>query len=380
LNCNLFLKREDLQIVRSYKLRGAYYKILSLTKEEVSNGVVCASAGNHAQGVAYACKALGIKGTIFMPLTTPSQKIKKVKAFGGSFVTTHIEGDGFEAAYNLAKDYCVENNMEFIHPFNDPKIISGQGTVALEILNQSTDPIDYIFVPIGGGGLISGISTYFRAISPNTKIIGVEPKGAPAMKDSLDTGEVISLKKIDPFVDGAVVKKVGDLTFETCQKNVDDVIIVDEGKLCSLIIDLYNEDAIVAEPAGVLSIAGASLMSKEIEGKNVVCILSGGNNDITRMEEIKERSLIFEGLKHYFIIRLPQRSGALKDFLGLLGPEDNITHFQYTKKNSRNSGPALVGIELKNKASYAPMIERFDNVKLPYHTLNNNPDLFDLLV
>ena len=307
--CNLYLKREDLQVVRSYKIRGAYNKISMLDAEARSQGIVCASAGNHAQGVALACQKMQIPGVIFMPNVTPKQKIKKVKSFGKSFVTIKLVGDTFDEANAVAVQFAHENQKTFIPPFNDERIIEGQATVGLEILEDSNVPIDYIFVSIGGGGLVSGLGSYFRRMSPQTKIIGVEPKGAPAMYESLRQGKIIELETIDNFVDGAAVKKVGDITFGIAKQVVDDMLLVDEGEVCSQILQLYNEEGIVVEPSGAMPIAALRQYQDIIKGKNVVCVISGGNNDITRTEEIKERALMYEGLKHYFIIRFPQRAG-----------------------------------------------------------------------
>ena len=317
----VYLKREDLQMVRSYKIRGAYNKMKSLTAEERARGIVCASAGNHAQGVAYSCSKLGIKGKIFMPVTTPKQKIGQVKMFGGEYVEIILTGDTFDASSKGAALECEKNNMVFIHPFDDERIIEGQATVGLEILQKTTEPIDYVFVPVGGGGLLSGVGSVFKQLSPATKVIGVEPLGAAGMKKSIENGRVTSLDEIDKFVDGAAVQRVGDTTFEICRRVCDDIVVVPEGKVCTTILRLYNADAIVAEPAGALSIGALDFYRDKIKGKNVVCIVSGSNNDITRMEEIKERSLLYEGLKHYFIVEFPQRAGALKNFVNnILGP------------------------------------------------------------
>ncbi|MEN0003273.1 MAG: threonine ammonia-lyase [Bacteroidota bacterium] len=379
--CTIRLKREDLQVVRSYKIRGAYNKMATLPVEELQKGVVCASAGNHAQGVAFACRKLGVKGHIFMPSVTPKQKVKKVKLFGRSHVEVVLTGDTFDDSYAEAQQLAQEQGLAFIHPFNDKRIIEGQGTVGLEILEDCQSPIDYVFVGIGGGGLASGLGSYFHHISPNTKIIGVEPAGAPAMKRSLEAGKVVKLEKIDNFVDGAAVKKVGDLTFSIIQQVVEDVVIVPEGKVCSTILQLYNEEGIVVEPAGALTISALDDYKEELKGKNVVCVISGSNNDITRTEEIKERSLLYEGLKHYFVIRFPQRAGALREFLNnVLGPNDDITHFEYTKKHNRESGPALVGIQLQAKEDYEQLLERMHQYRINFQTLNDSRMLFDLLI
>ncbi|MGN6648189.1 MAG: threonine ammonia-lyase IlvA [Cytophaga sp.] len=379
--CNLWLKREDLQLVRSYKLRGAYNFMCSQKKEDIKRGVVCASAGNHAQGVAYSCQALKIKGHIFMPSTTPKQKVSQVKFFGKEFVEVVLIGDTFDDSYKEAMKYCSDNKLLFVHPFDDPKVIAGQGTVGLEILEDIQVPIDYIFVPIGGGGLAAGLCTYVKEKSPDTKIIGVEPLGAPAMKRSLEEGKVVVLDEIDKFVDGAAVKRVGDLTFDICAEYLDDVQLVPEGKACSTIIKLYNEEAIVAEPAGALSISVLDYFKEEIKGKNVVCVVSGSNNDIDRMQEIKERSLLYEGLKHYFIIRFKQRTGALREFLDeVLGPNDDITYFEYTKKTNRENGPAMVGIEVKVKEDFNALIERMNAKNVDYTLVNSDSNLFSFLI
>jgi threonine dehydratase len=380
-NCNIHLKREDLQTVRSCKIRGAYNKISSLSKDELEHGVVCASAGNHAQGVAYSCRKAGIHGTIFMSETTPQQKIRQVEMFGNDSIEIKLVGDSYDDAYSEALNYSKQNNCSFIHPFDDEKVIEGQGTVGLEILDKLKEPIDILFIPVGGGGLASGVGSVFKHLSPKTKLIGVEPSGATAMKASLEADKIITLDKIDNFVDGAVVKRVGDLTFQICKDVLEEVIEVDEGAICTTILNLYNEDAIVVEPAGAMSITALRKFKEEVAGKNVVCILSGSNNDITRTEEIKERSLLYEGLKHYFIIRFPQRAGALKQFVNnVLTPLDDITHFEYSKKTAREKGPAVVGIEIKSKDEFEPLLARMESNGFVYEYLNEKPDLFQYMV
>lgn len=378
--CNVYLKREDLQVVRSFKLRGAYNLMQSLSEEELKNGVVCASAGNHAQGVAYSCKALGVQGTIFMPSTTPRQKVKFVESFGGSFVTIELTGDTFDDSYEQARKYCDANEMSFIHPFDDSRTIAGQGTVGIEILDDMDKPVSHIFMSIGGGGLVSGVGSYIKSISPNTKVIGVEPAGAASMKASFEQNKVIKLDHIDKFVDGASVGQVGDLTFEACRHVVDDIAVVPEGKVCTTLLELYD-NAIVAEPAGALPVAALDYYKDEIKGKNIVCVISGGNNDIDRMQDIQERSLIFEGYKHYFIVNFPQRAGALREFMAdVLGETDDITRFEYTKKNNRDKGPVLVGIELKHPNDYGPLIDRMNNKGFTYIEINKDQNLFNLLI
>ncbi|WP_420149648.1 threonine ammonia-lyase IlvA [Spirosoma sp.] len=377
---NIYLKREDLQVVRSYKIRGAYNKMASLPAEALAKGVVCASAGNHAQGVAYACRKMSVKGTIFMPTTTPNQKVKQVKLFGKEFVEVVLTGDTFDDAFYAAIEFVQTHDSTFVHPFDDLQVMEGQGTVGLEIFKDSNVKIDYLLMAIGGGGLAAGVSTVFKQLSPKTKLIGVEPLGSPSMKVSIDQGHVVALDKIDKFVDGAAVKRPGDTTFEVCRRNLDRVLLIPEGKVCTTILKLYDEDAIVAEPAGALTIAALDLLKDEIKGRNVVCLVSGGNNDITRTEEIKERSLLYEGLKHYFIIRFPQRAGAFRDFLNVLGPNDDISRFEYAKKTNRETGPAVVGIELKNREDFEPLIQRMNDQSIVYEYLNDQPDLFQFLV
>lgn len=380
-NANILFKREDLQPVRSFKLRGAYNKIANLSEEERVSGVVCASAGNHAQGVALACNKLGIKGTIFMPVPTPKQKFNQVRMFGGSEVDIQLVGDTYDDAYQAAQAYCASHTSTFVHPFEDDEVVAGQATLALEIIAQSEQPIDYIFVPIGGGGLISGVVHVFKTLSPNTKIIGIEPKGAPAMYDSLKNGTNTTLTNIDPFVDGAAVRRVGDKAFSLCQAYLDDMILVSEGAICQTILKMYNKDAIVVEPAGAMSVAALKQYASEVKGKNVVCIICGGNNDITRMAEIKERALLEAQLKHYFIIRFPQRAGALREFVAeVLGPDDDITFFEYSKKHNRANGPAVVGIEIKNKSNFEPLVNRMKEKGFFGDYINNKPDLFQFLI
>lgn len=381
-DAHIYLKREDLQPVRSYKLRGAYHKIKTLFSEgKTSEGIVCASAGNHAQGVAFSCKQLQIKGTIFMPVTTPKQKLEQVEMFGGHFVDIKLFGDTFDASKKAALDFAETSGAAFIHPFDDVQIIEGQATVALEILEQKREATDFVFIPIGGGGLASGISTVFKELSAETQLIGVEPKGAPSMKTSIENKINTELTEIDSFVDGAAVKKVGDLTFEICRNTLSGCISVDEGKICETILQLYNKDAIVLEPAGALSISALEQYKTQIRGKNVVCIVSGSNNDITRMEEIKERALLYNGLKHYFMVKFPQRPGALKDFvLNVLGTNDDITHFEYTKKNSRETALAIVGIELSDPSDFEGLRQRMQNLDYFESYLNENPDVLNMLV
>ena len=379
-SADIYLKREDLQIVRSYKLRGAYNLIQSLNEEQRNRGVVCASAGNHAQGVAFSCKKLNIHGIIYMPAITPKQKINQVKMFGGENVEIVLTGDTFDQCQAHAMEYTAQHNKVFIPPFDHLKVIEGQATVAKEIFDELSQ-VDMIFVPIGGGGLCSGVSQYVQTYSPQTKIIGVEPSGAPSMKEALKAGKPVKLENIQRFVDGASVQKVGEITFSICKDSITDMLLVPEGKVSSTILQLYNEDAIVAEPAGALSIAALDQYADHLKGKKVVCILSGGNNDIDRMQEIKERSLLFEGLKHYFIVRFAQRPGALKEFVNhILGPNDDIVRFEFIQKHNKETGPALIGIEVKSKEDFNLLIARMDSYKLNYTLVNQNENLFEYLV
>ena len=377
---NIYLKREDLQLVRSYKLRGAYNMISSLSADHLKHGVVCASSGNHAQGFAYSCKKLAIRGVVFIPVITPQQKIQQTKMFGGNFIEIKLIGDTYDECSVVAKQYTEQHNMAFIPPFEDLRIIEGQATVGIEIL-EDLSGIDFLFIPIGGGGLCSGVGSYFKTFSPKTKIIGAEPEGAPAMKAALDAGHPVTLESIDRFVDGAAVKRVGDLTFSICEEVLDDMLLIPEGKVCSTILKLYNEEAMVVEPAGALSITALDYYRDQIRGKNAVCIVSGSNNDIDRMQEIKERSLQYEGLKHYFLIRFVQKPGALKEFVNhVLGPDDDITRFEYMQKHNKETGPALVGVELKSREDYEHLIQNLENYNINYTELNKDDNLFGYLV
>lgn len=380
-DAQIFLKREDLQMVRSYKIRGAYNKIRSIEPERLASGIVCASAGNHAQGVAFSCNKLKIKGSIYMPTTTPRQKIDSVRMFGRDYVDIVLTGDTFDAANAAAIEYAKQSGKTFIPPFDDPKIIEGQGTIGYEILQQAKQPLDYIFVPIGGGGLASGIGSYIKRMSPSTKVIGVEPAGAPCMKTAIEKGEIVELEHIDKFVDGAAVKKAGALTYEVCKKVLDDIIIVPEGAVCTTIINMYNRNAIVVEPAGALSVAALRFYADKIRGKNIACIVSGSNNDIIRMEEIREKSLLYEGLKHYFIVNFPQKSGVILSFVrDILGPEADLVHFQYIKKTNKDFGPALIGIEVTDKACIEEITRRMNEQNFSYEYINENNKLFEILI
>lgn len=380
-NAAIYLKREDLQDVRSYKIRGAYNLMSSLNPEEKERGVVCASAGNHAQGVAMSASLLKIKATIFMPSITPLQKINKVKHFGKDWITIKLVGQVYDDSANAAHNYCEDKKLTFVHPFNDPRTINGQGTIGREILEQAERVPDFVFVPIGGGGLISGVGTYIKAKFPKTKIIGAEPKGAPAMSDSFKQKRVVTLNDIDTFVDGAAVSSVGELSFSIASRVTDEIILSEEGKICSTMIELYQNEGIIAEPAGALSISALSDFAEKVKGKTAVCILSGGNNDILRYPEIMEKSLVYRGLKHYFLIEFAQKPGQLKQFLNhALGPRDDIVLFEYIKRNSKEKGPALIGIELSKKEDLANLLDKMDKLQLRYTKITSDDPLYGFIL
>lgn len=377
----VYIKREDLQEVRSFKIRGAYNRMSLLSSEEKNRGVVCASAGNHAQGVAYSCSLLKVKGTIFMPEITPNQKVEKVRQFGGKYVTIKLVGQTFDDASVSSQAFCKESGAVYVHPFNDPQVIAGQGTAAHEVIRQLGKPIDYFFTTEGGGGLISGCSIYLKSVQPKVKIIGVEPEGAAGMVMSLKHGKVTTLPTIDTFVDGAAVKTEGELTFDICKKYVDEVVTVPEGKVCTTMIELYQNEGIIAEPAGALAISALDQFSANIKGKTVVCMLSGGNNDLLRYPEIVERSLVYLGRKHYFLVEFAQKPGQLKKFVNYaLGPKDDIVLFEYIKKNNKEKGPALVGIELQDKADFKPLLARMEEIELNYTILKSDNVLYKYLI
>lgn len=377
----VYFKREDLQDVRSYKIRGAFNKMSSLSEKERKLGVVCASAGNHAQGVALSCSLLKIRGVIFMPVTTPNQKIEKVKKFGGKFVEIKLYGNNYDEASYASHNYEKRNKAVYVHAFDDPITIAGQGTVGKEVYEQLGGQLDFVLVPIGGGGLISGISTYVKEVKPDTKIYGVEPDGAAGMHTSLKKNEVTALEQIDNFVDGCAVKKVGSLTYKICKKNVDKIVTVPEGKISTTMIELYQEEGIIAEPAGALSVSALDLFQREIKGKTVVCIISGGNNDILRYPEIVERSLVYQGRKHYFLIEFAQKPGQLRKFVNhVLGPRDDIVLFEYIKKTNKEKGPALVGLELQDKKDLQPILNKMKEIELKYTIIDDKDLLYSYLI
>ena len=380
-NASVFFKREDLQQIRSFKIRGAYNKISSLSKKKRALGIICASAGNHAQGFAFSCNKMQIEGVVYMPATTPQQKVSQVKMFGGKYISVILIGDTYDTCQKYALKTAKKEGKTFIHAFDDTEVIEGQATIALEILEQSSKPLDYIFVPVGGGGLISGIITVMSILSPETKIIGVEPQGAPSMYQSIISDKRVVLKKIDNFVDGAAVREIGKIPFKICKTQLDEIITVDEGKICQTILDLYNKEGIVAEPAGALAVAGLEEIDKDFESKRIAILLCGGNNDILRMPEISERALLYASLKHYFMIDFPQRAGALKEFVTeILGPNDDITHFEFSKKSYRTNAPAVVGIKLKKAEDFPLLVERMKIHNFKFDYLNDKQNLFQFLI
>ena len=381
LNCKIYLKREDLQQVRSFKIRGAFNKIRSIDSDYLKNKtLVCASAGNHAQGFAYSCNKLKIYGKIYMPVTTPKQKIERVKIFGGEYVEIILIGDNFDDAQYEAQKQNTDKDL-FVYAFDDVNVIEGQGTIGLEILDQVDKHFDYLIVPVGGGGLISGIITVFKELSPKTKIIGVEAEGAPAMSKSLKDGKIIKLDSIDNFVDGVSIKKIGKIPFDICKKYLDEILLVPEGKICQTILDLYNKDGIVVEPAGAIGISALELNNKMFKDKNVGVLICGGNNDFTRLAEIRERALFYSNLKHYFIVKFPQRAGALKEFVNnVLGKNDDITFFEYVKKNNRENGTAIVGIELKFSKDLNDLVKKMKENGFFGEYLNEKPETLRFLI
>ena len=331
---------------------------------------------NHAQGVAYVCNKLKINGKIYMPTITTNQKIDKVANFGGDYVDIVLVGDNFDESYDNAKKFSQDNKIPFVHPFDDEKVIEGQATVGLEILESATSPIDYIFLPIGGGGLAAGLSSYIKHFSPNTKIIGVQPLGAPSMFEAFKQDKIIKLNDINSFVDGASVKRSGELNFPICKKNLHDIILIDEGHVCQKIVEMYNNDGIIIEPAGVLSLCALDNMKGELEGKTIVSVISGGNSDAFRMSEILERSLIYGNKRHYFKIEFPQKPGTLKDFvIKVLGHHDDIFYFRYTKVINKELGPVIVGIEVKDPIDINNIKNNMTNLGFKFETISNI-DLF----
>ncbi|MFW9175993.1 threonine ammonia-lyase IlvA [Corynebacterium amycolatum] len=380
----VFLKREDLQDVRSYKIRGAYNAMVQLTDEERAAGVVAASAGNHAQGVAYACRQLGIKGRIYVPNATPKQKRDRIAYHGRDAVEIVVVGDSFDEAAAAARADAQRTGATMVEPFDSFNTIVGQGTVAAEIIAQLSGQgltLDTICVPVGGGGLLSGVTSYLADMSPNTQVMGVEPAGAACMRAALENNGPITLGHTDPFVDGAAVARFGDLPWHILEANRNRVhpMIAPEGAVCEAQLDLYQNEGIIAEPAGALSVAALEQMQFEPD-EVVVCIISGGNNDVLRYAEIMERSLVYRGLKHYFLVNFPQKPGQLRMFLSdVLGPDDDISQFEYLKRNNRETGAALVGIELRHASDLEELLARMDASPLKCRRLVPGTPEYDFL-
>lgn len=381
----VYLKREDLQDVRSYKIRGAYYNISNLTDDEKSAGVVAASAGNHAQGVAYACRSMGIDGKIFVPKRTPKQKRDRIKVHGGENVELVLVGDTFDEAAEAARTDAESRGATIVEPFNARNTVIGQGTVGAEVVSQLSGlgkSLDSIVVPVGGGGLIAGITSYLADMSPRTAVVGVEPAGGRSLQAALDAGEPVTLETVDPFVDGAAVKRIGDVNYRIIEENLGrlHVVAADEGAVCTSMLALYQNEGIIAEPAGALSVAALSEV-RLAPGSTVVCVISGGNNDVLRYAEIMERSLVHRGLKHYFLVNFAQEPGQLRRFLNdVLGPDDDIALFEYLKKNNRETGAALVGIELARASDLDPLLQRMEEASFDCRRLLPGTPEYDFIV
>jgi threonine dehydratase len=378
----IYLKREDLSPVRSYKIRGAYNAIRKhLEADQARTDFVCASAGNHAQGVAFVCRHFGVRGVIFMPVTTPQQKVDKTRAFGGDAIEIRLLGDYFEDTLKAAQAYCADRGAVFLPPYDDPDVIEGQSTVGVEIMEQCQDRIDLVVLPIGGGGLASGTVRYLSRLSPETAFRFVEPKGGASFGAALAAGQPTTLPAVDSFVDGAAVARVGAHNFDIL-KGTDPahVFVAPEDRICATMIELLNVEGIVLEPAGAMSIDVLADLADEIRGKRVISVISGGNFDFERLPEVKERALKFKGLKKYFILRFPQRPGALKEFLNILGPDDDITRFEYLKKSARNFGSVLIGIEAKDPGDFPAICARMDEAGMAWQDITENQSLAEFLV
>lgn len=377
----VLLKREDVQVGRSYKVRGAYNFVSSLSESERAAGVVCASAGNHAQGVAFACRQLKIHGKVFLPSTTPRQKRARIRDIGGPWIEQVIGGATFDEASASAQAYAAEHGATYVHPFDSARTIAGQGTVVKEIFEQASELPTTVVVPVGGGGLLAGTAIWLRAFHPNVHIVGVEPEGAASMAAALQTGGPVTLPHIDAFADGTAVARVGDLTYRIASTMVDEVISIPEGAICTEMLDLYQVEGIIAEPAGALASAAAARFLPDLPDGPIACIVSGGNNDVSRYDDVVERSLVYEGLRHYFLVTFPQEPGALRHFLDdVLGPGDDIILFEYTKKNNRETGPALVGIEVEEKEALPALLERMDVSPLAIQKLEPDSPAFSFLL
>lgn len=377
----ILLKREDQQDVRSYKIRGAYNLMAQLTEDQRSAGVVTASAGNHAQGVAFACRALGINGRIYVPTNTPKQKRDRILAHGRNWVELVVTGVNFDAAQTAARADADRTAATMVPPFDHPDTMAGQGTIAAEILAQLDVTPDAVVVPVGGGGLLGGIATYLAEYAPDCKVIAVEPTGAASLTKALEAGEPTTLDEVDTFVDGASVARLGEFPFGVISSMAEriQVLTVDEGAVCTAMLELYQNEGIISEPAGALAVTALEQLDID-EGATVVCIVSGGNNDVSRYSEIIERSLVHRGLKHYFLVKFPQEPGQLRRFLDeVLGPEDDITQFEYLKRNNREYGAALVGIELGSTTGLHSLLERMDASRIDCERLEPGTAAYEYL-
>lgn len=377
----VYLKREDLQICRSFKVRGAYVRMAAMDEDERKAGVVCASAGNHAQGVAYACSHLGIKGTIFLPASTPRQKRKRIATIGDKWVEPVIVAGDFDEANRVAAAAAKDGGKVYVHPYDDPYTIAGQGSIAVDLDSQLPDDTDMVLIPVGGGGLIAGMATWLKAHRPGIRIVGVESGGAASMKAALEAGNPVSLDRVDSFVDGTAVGRAGDLTYQIVRELVDDIVVVPEGAVCTEMLDLYHSEGVIAEPAGALASAAARNFLPQIPNGSVVCLVSGGNNDLSRYAEVTERSGRYEGLRHYFLVTFNQEPGALRSFLNdVLSDGEDIIYFQYTKKNNRDTGPALVGIELPDPSDIKGLRRRMAASPLQVQEIDPSSQIFKILV
>jgi len=379
---DIWLKREDLSPVRSYKIRGAFNAMRKvLAADSDRDQFVCASAGNHAQGVAFVCRHFGVKGVIFMPVTTPQQKINKTQIFGGDSIEIRLTGDYFDDTLAAAQDYCAGVGAHFLSPFDDPDVIEGQSSIAIEILAQLPKPPDMIVLPVGGGGLSAGMVAALSILSPETELRFVEPLGGASLKAALAAGQPVNLNTVDSFVDGAAVARIGRAPFKHLKNvNPDHVVTVSEDRICTTILDMLNVEGVVLEPAGALSVDALADLRPDISGKTVVCVTSGGNFDFERLPEVKERAAKFAGIKKYFILRLPQRPGALGDFLKMLGPEDDIARFEYLKKSARNFGSVLIGIETKKAENFSTLFQKLDDAGLIYRDITDDETLAEFVI
>lgn len=379
---DIWLKREDLTPVRSYKIRGAFNamrKVRAAKPEQ--QDFVCASAGNHAQGVAYACRHFGVRGTIFMPVTTPQQKIDKTRAFGGENVRIELTGDYFDQTLAAAQAFCAQEGAHFLSPFDDPDVIEGQASVGVEILDQLGRAPDLVILPVGGGGLSAGVTAYLRSVAPSVQYRFVEPLGGASLMAALRDGGPVKLPRVNSFVDGAAVARLGDITYQMLSwVPRDQVLLAPEDRICVTMLEMLNVEGVVLEPAGALSVDVLPELAEVIRGKTVVCVTSGGNFDFERLPEVKERAQRYSGLKKYFILRMPQRPGALREFLAMLGPEDDISRFEYLKKSARNFGSVLIGIETKHAENFPHFTSRMDAADLAYRDITADEALAEFLI